>query len=399
MKVCPDCKLEMDESNLVCPDCGYVFETKKNDFTKSKKKINTVIIFIVIIIIIVLAIIIFHSVSEQKDALKEKNAKVEKICKSGKYQDNVLITNVIDTYSCENFASYLIDNGIQLTEANYEELIKKNDKNVYEVIYQFSGNDISKYYHKEIINLKYFEFLADNKLFSLIDKKDYGSYLSRSVDNNDFELFKLCLKGNYTSNLNYEWSGDNYYFGGKFYGTTEYANIASTTVKTMKKVASEQIDFANEFYNYPYNDQIGAISLFNKQLFEKAYNGKNFGKTLMSYGYYLSYLSLDEIKKYISFGGKFYKDNDDDFDKMLKEFLNSKNQSDGGFTEKLNYILGEAKKEGYQTNYSGLLDYYVNTYSLSQMYDKDKLRKNIYKTFVNQGFKCYSSCSYIKYYK
>ena len=399
MKVCPDCKLEVNNQCSVCPECGYVFSSKKKDFNKSKRSINIVAIVIVVIIIIVLGIFFISSLLQKNSVINEKNNQVKSICEKGEYLDGVSIANVIDHYSCENFVSYLIDNDMNLTEANLEELIKKDNKNVYEVIYKYTGNDISKYYTNEIVNLAYFDFLVNNNLFSLIDEKDYSSYLSRSIDDNNLELFKILLKGNDSLKNKYSWSGEDYYFGGKFFGKTEYASTAKMTVEKLKNVANGKIEFANEYYKYSYHDKIGALALLNKELFQKAYNGQNFGQTLTSYSYFLSYLSLDDIKKYVSFGGKFYKDNNGDFEKMIKEFLNSNNQSDGGFVNKLSYILGEAKKEGYSTNYSPLLDYYVEYHSLSQMSFKDKLRKNIYKAFVNQGFKCYSSCGYVKYYK
>ena len=402
MKICPDCRLEVDEKCNVCPDCGYIFNTLKKDYNKSKKNIHMFFALIVVVVIILTTIIVLSTINNRNSELSKKNDTVKRICTSGEYKEKVLITNVIDNYSCQNFVSYLIDNGINLSNANYEELIKLKNKNVYNVIYKYTGNNISKYYDKEIVNVEYFDFLANSGLFNIIGEKNYSLYLSRSLDNGDIDLFRACLRGNHSLENKYNWSGEDFYFGALFYGKTESSSSAKWTVDEMKEIVSKKYDFVREYYGYSYHDKIGAIALFSKESFENAYKGNNFDKTLSSYGYYLSYLTLDELKNYVSFGGKFTyngKDSEKYFDEMIKEFLRSENKSDGGFVAKLNYILASAKKEGYSPKYSNLLDYFVNSYSLSQMYSKNKMNKSIYKTFANQGFKCYNSCGYVKYFK
>ena len=357
--ICPECGAKLNKEDKICLECGYQFEKISNVKVKDeRKKINKIFLIILLIIIVIGGLFYLLNNNKKKVSLNV----VSDFC-DGEYINDVIISDVIDNYSCEKFVSYMIDtNGVDLQDYHYKTLMEFEDKKIYKIIKFFKGSELINIYQDKIYDENYYDYLIENNIFDEVEEDYYHAVFDYAFKQKDFPLFKTLLKGNETLTYKHNWKNEKYYY-------------SATSDMDYEKELTERREFALEYFKY--NDA-NVICFFDKELFKYVYNKKN---AIDNYLYRelvenLHLVSLDKLKEIHSYGFVFYQEGTYFLDNIFEYYilkLNAKS-NDSEYLKKIDYIFKEAIKEGYDISYSDYLDRYV--YYFNSQRD---IQKNIYK--------------------
>lgn len=396
--ICPECGCELSKKTTICPECGCVIKsTKVVEFKDSKKSVNKK--FIIIIAGIILAILLFVVISivSKNIELKRRSNIISEYCNSQKYIPNTSLEDFIDEYKCDSFASYMYDTkGKDLKESHYDKLISFNDASIYPIIKEFAGVEIKNLYDKMITDYKYYEYLDKTKNFSIIEKKEYSDLLEYALEENDYKLWESLIDANENRSYKLYWDDVKYYFGPSY----TRGQYESFNFNNLKKYIDEQKEFVVKYFEH---NNATMLCLFDKDLLKYCYdkNGKIESGVMYAFSSYMTDIPLNEIKKYISNGGYFYKEDDYLLENILSEYIVelSDKTFENDDLDKIEFIFKTAKEEGMDIAYSNYLDRFMYSHSLTVQYHDISSYKKIYKKLKSLGFKCYQRCSYEKYYK
>jgi hypothetical protein len=386
--ICNGCGEEIQSDFNVCPKCGMILK-EKIKIVDREKEINKYFIKLCSIIVgsifaIGIIVLIVWLILENK-----KVNFVSKYCDGGSYVENVSIADIVSGYDCTLFASYMVDTkGKELTFVHLEYLSTINDIALFEIFSDITNSDFSYWYSDMIYSPAYYDYLVMHDVSGMVNDDTYNSLALYSYENGDFELYSALLRCFfevdglvYLNNIEKKF--------GQYYG---YSKITSDIINQMKKDSVDKVDYILEYAKY--KDIYYPIYMFNEELFKRIPSGE-VSSSLMFEGLAgMSYiLSLDDLKNYRSYGGKFFYDSKVDIiDIYLEDFL-----SDSNYEAKLRYLITEAKKDGYDVTYSSALDNFMDDnyyYAYYDRYGYKNTVKNAYSILVNAGFKCYSYCSY-----
>ena len=367
--ICFNCGKNIKEN--ICPYCGKVIKKTANDKDYNKISKNIIYIFIsIIIFILIICTIIYIDINNESE--KKQNDFVHYYCNKN-YVNNILISNVIDSYSCENYASYMYDtNGSELNYSQIEKLLLNNDINIFKIYYDITGKDISNIYDDIIIQNSYYEFLYKYNHTDFVNKDIYLNLISSSLDNNDFNLYKSVL------NCYFKQYND-FPYPEKFFGSNEIRSN-NKYIENIKNNA-QKTDFVIEYKNHI--DYYPLAYMFNSDLFKIAKDDKDFKRLITRSA---SLLSYNDIENYIKWGGKFYIENTDPILDYILYFYSG----DIDAYNKINYITNLIKLDGYDIIYSNALDDFLRLY---KNYD-GKAYYDAYNALKANGFKCYKYCYY-----
>lgn len=366
---CINCGKEINED--ICPFCGEVIKKTINKKNYNKISNNIIYVFVACVILIILFSLIINKIIYNKN-LKNQNAFINKYCNKN-YIKDISISNVIDNYSCEKYASYMYDTkGTELSSNQIEKLILNNDINIFKIYYDITGEDISTIYKENIYQNSYYDFLYQFNHTDFVKKDTYLTLITNSIDNNDFNLYKSILNCYFSKYNDFE-KPENYFGSTRIRANDGYIDKIRDN--------SQKIDFVLEYKKHI--DYYPIAFLFNEELFKNAKDDKEFKGLVLEN---ISILSYNDIENYNNWGGKFY---DGTYDPILYYVLYlSKNDTDA--YKKIKYITDLSKNEGYDVTYSDSLDKFLGLYNNKN----DKVYYDTYNALKIEGFKCYRNCYY-----
>lgn len=372
--VCFNCGKEISED--ICPYCGKTIKKSINNKDYNKISKNIIYIFFGSVFLIVILFLIISNNNHNK-FLKKQNDFVNNFCNKN-YIDNVSISNVIDDYSCEKYASYMYDTkGSELSFNQIDKLIINNDINIFKIYYDVTGEDVSTLYKDIIYQNSYYDFLYQYKLTKIINSKEYMNIISKSIEESNFILYKSVLNC-------YFFKYNDFENPEKFFGSSKITSNDDDIDKIRENAL--KVDFVIEYKKHVKYYPI--VFMFNEVLFDKAKDDKDFKKMILRSA---SLLSFSDIENYYKWGGKFYEEK---MDPILYYVLNL-NKNDIDVYKKIKFITDISKKDGYDVTYSDALDTFLGKYSNK----KDKVYYDTYNALKTEGFKCYRNCYYERDFK
>lgn len=439
--VCYGCGHVIDQNIDICPYCGLKFIYKVNKKNK-KREINLFFkIFIVsfLLILFCLIFLIKYIVDRNSEInLEKKEEFVNKYCDGSSYIHGVNVSDFIDNYDCSKYASYMLDTeGNELSYHHFEYLISLKDINVYKIYTDITGKYISSVYSGDIMDKVYYDFLYDRNALEQVDSLVYAKIIYDSYQEDDFELFKSVLRNFYDGDM---WDNYNYKIDLLFkYNNNDIDEISKSDldyalehkhfpdyihklrilfgshidkedIDDVKSVALNKEKYVVEFQKY--SNGYYFVSIFNENLMNMIPDDKITSTSMFEEIKENSYIiNLDDLKKYRSWGGKFYNKNEDDDWDIINSYLASMLYSHEKYSsrdiDKFKYILDESKKDGFEVNYSDTMDLFLRKFKYNTLeafvngdnYTVDDHRYKIrmfYRMLVREGFKCYTECDFVQ---